>query len=66
MDAFWTLAGGVPALHWAVLAAASWGFSLICFVGSERARRRSSSAISDPSTVPDGLPRPRPALKRAA
>jgi hypothetical protein len=65
MDAFWTLAGDVPALHWAVLAAASWGFSLICFVGSERARRRSPSAISSP-TIPDELPRPRPALKRAA
>ncbi|MBI5289551.1 MAG: hypothetical protein HY873_11330 [Chloroflexi bacterium] len=44
MDVLLSLASGVPWQQWAILAAASWAFALVCFIGYYRTRPTSKSA----------------------
>ena len=44
MDASLAAIAGVPWQHWAILAAASWPFSLVCLIGFYRSRSRPRAA----------------------
>ena len=56
MDPSLAAIAGVPWQHWAILAAVSWPFSLICLIGFYRSRR--PTAARPTSDVPATAARP--------